>query len=311
MNEDKIKQIATEVFNQQLRSTQFNVSSVPYHLHNQTDSPNIPPTSVTNFVALPATTGGVLSATNIGVSTPPYGIIYPTPVINGYGVGGFSQFNEGNAPFGTMLLFQNSGIPLYQLWVMLEDGLGNPQWVNIDFNSSDASFDTVTIKEGLSSSTVNVGGVAFDHFVNAGNTTTSETDLYSDTIPANGLGTDGDKLAVEYGGVYVSSGTATRQIRIYFGGSVIFDTGALTLSLSSAWTAYVSIIRVSATIIRYMISFTTEGAALAAYTAVGELTGLTLSNSNIIKITGQAAGVGAATNDIVAKLGTGSWYPAA
>ncbi len=56
-----------------------------------------------------------------------------------------------------------------------------------------------------------------------------------------------------------------------------------------------------------MVSFTTEGAALAAYTAVGELTGLTLSGTNILKITGQAAGVGAASNDIVAKMGQVKW----
>ncbi len=37
--------------------------------------------------------------------------------------------------------------------------------------------------------------------------------------------------------------------------------------------------------------------------STGELTGLTLSGSNILKITGQAAGTGAATNDIVAKMG--------
>jgi len=111
--------------------------------------------------------------------------------------------------------------------------------------------------------------------------------------------------------LFVSSGTATRQIKIYFGGTAIFDTGALTLSLSSAWTVYVTIIRVSSSVIRYMISLTTEGAALSAYTAVGELTGLTLTSTNILKITGQAAGVGAATNDIVAKLGSIAWHPAA
>lgn len=160
------------------------------------------------------------------------------------------------------------------------------------------------VKAGSGSGIAKVGGVIFDHYVDAGNTTTTETDLYSDTIPASTVGTNGDKLSAEYGGVYVSSATATRQIKIYFGGTVVFDTGALTLSLSSAWTAYVSIIRVSSTVIRYMISFATEGAALAAYTATGELTGLTLSNTNILKITGQAAGVGAATNDIVAKLGS-------
>lgn len=147
-------------------------------------------------------------------------------------------------------------------------------------------------------------GPLFDHFVSVGNVTTAETDLYSDTIAASTLATNGDNLEAEYGGVFVSSGTATREVKIYFGGTVIFDTGTLTLSLSSAWTVYVTIIRVSATVVRYMISFTTEGAALAAYTAVGEVTGLALSNANILKITGQAAGAGAATNDIVAMMGT-------
>lgn len=143
----------------------------------------------------------------------------------------------------------------------------------------------------------------FDHYTNAGNTTTTETDLYSDTTAASALSANGYKIEAEYGGSFVSSATATREIKLYFGGTAIFDTGALTLSLSSAWTCYATLIRVSSTVVRYMISFATEGAALSAYTAVGELTGLTLSSTNVLKITGQAAGVGAATNDIVATLG--------
>lgn len=151
----------------------------------------------------------------------------------------------------------------------------------------------------------------FDHFADAGNTSTTETDLYSDTIAASQLGTNGDKLELEAGGVFVSSATATRQVKLYFGGTAIFDTGALTLSLSAAWTMFAVLIRVSSSVIRYTVSLTTEGAALAAYTATGELTGLTLSATNTLKITGTAAGVGAATNDIVAKLGAASFIPAA
>ena len=150
-----------------------------------------------------------------------------------------------------------------------------------------------------------------DTYANVGNVTTSETDLYSYTTAAGRLANNGDKLEAEYGGSFVSSGTATRQIKIYFGGTAIFDSGALTLSLSSAWTVYVTIIRVSSTVVRYMVSLTTQGAALSAYTAVGELTGLTLANTNILKITGTAAGVGASSNDIVAKLSSISWIPAA
>jgi hypothetical protein len=154
-----------------------------------------------------------------------------------------------------------------------------------------------------------IPGDIFEAYADTGNTTTTETDLHSYTTPANAFGNNGEKIASEYGGLFVSSATATRQIKVYFAGTVIFDTGALTLSLSSAWTCFVTIIRVSSTVVRYMVSLATEGAALSAYTNVGELTGLTLSNTNILKITGQAAGVGAATNDIVLKLAAGGFAP--
>lgn len=155
-----------------------------------------------------------------------------------------------------------------------------------------------------------IPGSIFEAFADTGNATTTETDLHTYTTPTSTLAVNGEKIISEYGGVFVSSGTATRQIKIYFGGTAIFDTGTLTLSLSSAWTAFVTIIRVSSTVVRYLVSFATQGAALSAYTSAGELTGLTLSNTNIIKITGQAAGVGAATNDIVLKLAVGGWTPA-
>lgn len=187
------------------------------------------------------------------------------------------------------------------------------QWQN-NSTTALASMSAVgkfSLAAGLSTSFATAGGSLFQHFADAGNSTTTETDLYSDTTPASVLGSNGDKLVASYGGVFVSSGTATRQIKIYFGGTAIFDTGALTLSLSSAWTVYLNIVRVSSTVVRYMVSFATQGAALSAYTSAGELTGLTLSNTNILKITGQAGGVGAATNDIVAKLSEVSWYPAA
>jgi hypothetical protein len=151
----------------------------------------------------------------------------------------------------------------------------------------------------------------FDHHVDVGNGTTVETDLYSDTLAAGQLGANDDKIEAEYAGVFVSSATATRQLKIYFDGQTIFDSGALTLSLSSTWTIYLAIIRVSATVVRAMVSMTTEGTALAAYTAYTEVTGRTLSGTNVLKITGTAAGVGAASSDIVSKMGYVTFRPAA
>lgn len=169
------------------------------------------------------------------------------------------------------------------------------------------------VPAGNSTSFAKLGGPIFDHYADAGNTHTdgTEDDLYSDTTPASVLASNGDKLSAWYAGSFVSSGTATRRIKVYFGGTAIFDTGALTLSLSAAWTCYVDIVRVSSTTIRYAVSMTTEGAALAAYTAAGQLAGLTLSNTNILKIIGAAAGIGAAANDVLAQAGAVEWKPAA
>jgi len=155
------------------------------------------------------------------------------------------------------------------------------------------------------------GRALFDHYSTVGNSGTTETDLYTDTTAAGQFAANGDKIEAEYGGGFVSSGTATRQIKAYFGGTAFFDTGALSLSLSSAWTLYVTLIRVSSTVVRYMASLTTQGASSSAYTATGEITGLTLSGTNILKVTGTAAGVGAASDDITVKLGAVLFAPAA
>ncbi len=135
IDEQKVKEIALKVFQEQLGQSQYQVTAVPAHSHNQTDSPRIPPTSVTNFVALPANNAvtpdavspknGVLSSGNISPFNPPYGIIYPTPVIIGFGSGGgspdYSAFNGGIAPTGSLVAFFNESLRFGQLWIALEN----------------------------------------------------------------------------------------------------------------------------------------------------------------------------------------------
>jgi hypothetical protein len=147
----------------------------------------------------------------------------------------------------------------------------------------------------------------FRRFADSGNSGAGETDLYSNLIAASQLAANGEKLEAKYGGIFVGHATATRQIRVYFAGTAIFDSTAILIAANASWTVLISIIRVSSSVVRYMITLATQNAPLATYTSVGELTGLTLSGTNILKITGQAAGVGAATNDIVAKLGSIEW----
>ncbi len=152
--------------------------------------------------------------------------------------------------------------------------------------------------------------VLFDHFADVGNVGTGEDDLYSDTVTANKLSVDGQKITAQYAGIFVSSATATRRLRTYFGGTLIYDSSALSLSTSADWDMSVMIIRESSTVVRCSVKVNTTTASSAPYTTYTRVTGLTLSGTNVLKITGEAAGVGAADNDLVAKLGFVEFRPA-
>lgn len=140
MNEDQVKKIAKQVFDEQLAQTQYGFSSIPFHIHNQTDSPILPPTSVGGFVPLPANnpTGvvspKVLNPSGPGTESqivnhratthaqqPPAVYVFPVPIIYGYGVGGYSAFNGGDAPIGSLVCFSNAGTTA-QLFIKVQTG---------------------------------------------------------------------------------------------------------------------------------------------------------------------------------------------
>lgn len=158
------------------------------------------------------------------------------------------------------------------------------------------------LTKGGGSVRFSVGGCISENFADAGSTGTSETDLYSYTIPGFCLDVNGHKIEAKYAGIFVNS-TSTKELKVKFAGTTIFDSGALTISASSSWELEILLIRVSSTVIRCTVKLNTSGASLSAYCTYTELTSQVLTSGNILKITGTAAGVGAADNDIVAKLG--------
>lgn len=169
----------------------------------------------------------------------------------------------------------------------------------------------------LTDSTLTVAAVGrkqvslFDDFADANNTTTTETDLITHTLAAGQLATNGDKIFFEAGGIYTGAATATQQLRMYFGGTLIFDSGALSIgAVTSNWEVCTMVIRESSTVIRAITTYSSSNAALSVTTTYTRVTGLTLSGTNIFKITGTAAGIGAASNQITSKLGNMSYLAA-
>ena len=148
-----------------------------------------------------------------------------------------------------------------------------------------------------------VGGVIKDFISDVATTTsTAETDLYTFTTIANTLAVNGDKIDAEYGLQLTNTGGITKQVRAYFAGTLIFDSGALSISSSTDFCLDVLVVRDSSTSVRCISRPTTTGAATNAYAKVTKITGLTLSSTNIIKITG-TVGTGAVAGDITAITG--------
>jgi len=87
----------------------------------------------------------------------------------------------------------------------------------------------------------------FDHYTSVGNVGTTETDLYSDTIVANTLATNGDKLEFMYSGTFDTS--STKRLKVYIGINVLLDSAAINHD-AGYWTASGTIIRRSINVIR-------------------------------------------------------------
>lgn len=131
-----------------------------------------------------------------------------------------------------------------------------------------------------------------------------ETDIYSATLLASTFNVNGDKVTAMYGGNFVTVGTELTQLKVHFAGTAIWDsTGVAPTTGTTSWRVTVELIRVSATVVRFTVSLNTTGASGFVYCTSGELAGLTLSNTNILKLTGTSSGVGSGVGDIVGKMG--------
>jgi hypothetical protein len=157
-----------------------------------------------------------------------------------------------------------------------------------------------------------VGGSFMDSYTDANNSGTTETDLHSYTTPAFFFAANHEKGDFEYSGTF-SDATSTATLKVYFDGQLIASSGAVTVSATGVWTATGYIVRTSSTTARAYVTYTVPFAGFTAgqsMTTITDLTSLTLGDTSILKITGQAGGGGGGSNDITLKTAFGRWYPA-
>lgn len=124
---------------------------------------------------------------------------------------------------------------------------------------------------------------------------TSETDLHSFTVVANTLDDQGQTLHFRSSGQFLAS-AFTKRVRAYFGGTLIYDTGALGITGSTDWVLEGEIMRLNSSSQKCSVTFISSSATLSA-SAKYTNTAISTGSSAILKTTGTEGATGG--NDIV------------
>lgn len=150
----------------------------------------------------------------------------------------------------------------------------------------------------------------FAHYTTSGTSSVAETDLYSDTLAAGQLAANGDTIYVDFTTQYPGGGASTKRVRLYFGGTAIYDSTGVASPGNSTLTGRATIVREDASTVRCSVQIVVSAAGYSTSTVASytRITGLTLSNTQIVKITGQSSVVTA--NDITAVSEVVSYLPA-
>ena len=179
---------------------------------------------------------------------------------------------------------------------------GSPVSTDVIPYVSDPSGSAVTQKATLSSF---LPRVLFSSVTNTGNVGAGEDDLYSYTLPASTLSADLQIITAQFSGYIIGHASGTRTIKIYFGGTNIFSSGALAETSNCNWQANVTLIRVSSSAVKYAVTFMRR--TTFSPLVMSQVTGLTLTNTQIFKVTGESS---TATNgDVALYMGHGILYP--
>jgi hypothetical protein len=236
---------------------------------------------------------------------------------------GSAAFDLGSDATGDMY-YRNSGGSFTRLGIgstgnVLTVAGGLPSWSAASggitsVNSMTGPAITITAGTGITTSSasndveisVDVNNSSLPHtidkqFIDANNTGTGETDLYTKTVAANTLGSNGQSLSFEIGGAF-NDATATANLQIYFAGTAFAGTGAMTISGTGAWRAQGSIVRVSSSVYRASVTVFSDNTTQKIFTSMANVTSVDFTASNIFKITGTAGGAGGGSNDITAQM---------
>jgi hypothetical protein len=139
------------------------------------------------------------------------------------------------------------------------------------------------------------------YYADATNSGSTETDLYSYSVPGSTLVNNGDKISFSYSGYYAGNSNS-KTLQIIFGGSIF--TFAPSTNAGGYWKIDGYVIKTGSTTYRIGADRIDTTPSNSIYAQAGSVTNFT--SSNTLKITG----TGSSTSDITAKVGTVEFKPA-
>ncbi|MGH7177311.1 MAG: hypothetical protein ACREJC_08030, partial [Tepidisphaeraceae bacterium] len=223
---------------------------------------------------------------------------------NDYGIYVGERVDGGTIKNGIFLANATSG---YKALVIRDQTtyMGSDAAGDLDLTGTNIDVNGVArIKAGGAASLqAKAGGTIFVSTSTEGHAAATETDACSQSIAASTLGTNGDSLEFAAAGTFAVG--VTDQVKVKYGATTIFDTGALNVAGASSWSVSGSIIRTGATTQKARVDFMSSSAALVSstsYTTPAE----TLSGAVTLKLTVN----GTLANATQKEMCKGSWSSA-
>lgn len=138
------------------------------------------------------------------------------------------------------------------------------------------------------------GGVVYQSLTDVTTSSTTETDLWNQTIAASVLSADGHAYHFFFGGQITGHATNSQRLRIYINSNAIFDTTAQVVATTQDFLIEGWIIRngteTARSIVHLQTGFPITSWNFATYTAVPS--GNAWGSSGTLKLTGQIGGTG-------------------
>ena len=161
---------------------------------------------------------------------------------------------------------------------------------------------------GVLSATTSSSTPLFDYYTDVANSGASETDIYTGTVAASKLSSNGDKIVSMYSGVFGTDNTVNKKITIKIGGVEVFSTGLFNTIGNGFWRIDATTIRTSSTTARTTALFNaTTSAGITNYTTTLDASGINFSTPLIYKLTAIAG----STGQLTGKTGTVEYKVAA